>query len=88
MKSDEMYFETDEELLAIYNKLLIPEERERIINEQHEDVFSRLSDAALDLSFIPIPEILVISDDEIYVGSNTLYSWAAKKPSLTSTPLF
>ena len=42
MQSDEMYFETDEELKALYEKLLDPKERNRIIKEQEADVFSRL----------------------------------------------
>ena len=88
MISDEMYFDTEEQLLAIYQKLLIPEERERIINEQKEDVFSRLSDANLDLSFISTPDIEDVGEYDIFTGSSNIYAWAIKKPTLVSTALF
>lgn len=88
MKSDKMYFETEDELLAIYDKLTIPEERERIIDEQHEDVFSRLSDANLDLSFISTPALPDITEDDIHHGSTSIYNWAIKKQPVTITPLF
>lgn len=88
MKSDEMYFETEEELLKIYEKLLIPAERERIIDEQKKDVFSRLSEAVLDLSFIPTPEIDTINEKEIFLGSVNIYSWAVKKPALSVKSVF
>ena len=71
MISDEMYFSTEKQLFDIYNKLLDPSFRARIVEDQKNDVFSRLSDSTLDLSFIHRPELPHIHSDEcVKIGEN------------------
>lgn len=64
MTSDELYFENEEQLNAIYQKLSIPEERERIIKEQAEDVFSRLPLPSFKFSSICSGDLPPVTDDE------------------------
>jgi len=64
MTSDEMYFETEDELNVIYKKLLDPKERARIIKEQAEDLFARLPEPSFRFSSLCSGELEPVTDDE------------------------
>jgi hypothetical protein len=64
MTSDELYFENEEQLNAIYQKLLIPTERERILQEQAQDIFNRLPIPSFRFSSMCSGSLLPILDDE------------------------
>jgi len=64
MTSDELYFENEEQLNAIYQKLLIPEVRERIIKEQAEDIFKRLPVPSFKFSSLCSGELPPITEDD------------------------
>ena len=64
MTSDEMYFETEEQLNVIYQKLLDPNERERIIKEQAADLFARLPLPTFQFSSLCSGDLPPITDDE------------------------
>jgi hypothetical protein len=64
MTSDELYFENEDQLNTIYQKLLIPEERERILKEQAEDIFNRLPIPSFKFSTMCSGSLPLIVDDE------------------------
>ena len=64
MTSDELYFENEDQLNAIYQKLLIPEERERILKEQAEDIFNRLPIPSFKFNTMCRGSLPPIADDD------------------------
>lgn len=95
-KSDEFYFENERELKLLQDKLNDPVVRERWINEQREDIFSKLPPSDFKFSNYAVvkPEIIV---PEIFVDAPIDQSKSRAERSKptetlsikpTSTPLF